>query len=153
MEVLLYGLAFATIGVIVLSLYFVLKSRDPMSDRFSEQNEHDRSAASLRKSDDNPALQKLLQPFQERLKREQAKEEYTDERRNLLRSAGYYSPNAGAYLYMIRLILALMFASAMTFAMFLYGTEYITVNPNIYSSCSRSYRVFLSVTRSSFPCK
>ena len=114
METLIYGLAFATIAIIIFALYAVLRSRDPLMDRLEPQTEQEIAAASLRKSDDNPALQRLLQPFQERLKREQAREEFSDERRNLLRSAGYYHPNAGAILYIIRLVLALVFAVGMT---------------------------------------
>ena len=121
MEILIYGFAFATIAIIIFGIYMFMRSRDPLMDRLTPQTEQEIAAASLRKSDNNVAMERLLQPFQERLKREQAREEYTDERRNLLRSAGYYHPNAGAYLYMIRLLLAIIFAAAMTLGMIFFG--------------------------------
>ncbi len=123
MEILIYGLAFATTSIIILALYSFLRSRDPLIDRLNEDAHDEVYETSLRKNDDNQSLQKLLKPFQEKLRREQKREEFTDERRNLLRSAGYYHPNAGAILYMIRLILAVVFALGMTIILFFFGVN------------------------------
>ena len=119
MEILLYGLVFATVAIVILGLYSFLRSRDPIIDRLSAESDPEVYAQSLRRGNDDKRLQKLLNPFQERLKREQQTKNFSDERRNLLRSAGYYNPNAGAILYIVRLILALVFASAATLTMLL----------------------------------
>jgi len=114
-DIAIYIGSFGTVCLILLAAYFFLRGRDPMMSRLQTTSESNAPPTTLRKNEPEEKILKVLQPFQEKIARD---DEQTKSRRiNLLLSAGYYNNSAQTIFYATRIILSVLFAVGVAFIM------------------------------------
>ena len=111
MEILFYGLIFGVIFLFFGAVLMFFRSKNPAllrMDAAVTSGTPREINLSLNKEKENLRADKFLKPFQDKLRKEQDDKSFSNDKVNVLRSAGYYNPKAGAILYAIRLTLAII---------------------------------------------
>lgn len=122
MELLFFGLIFAVFILLFGAVVVFMQSQNPALVRMGKGEVGDEISMRLSKEKENIHFDKFLKPFQDKLRKEQESENYSDERSNVLRAAGFYNPRAGATLYAIRLTLAIVLTVSLSVAFIMTGT-------------------------------
>jgi len=127
-ELIIYGLAFATVVFLVLSVFIMISNRGGGLDRLDDldSGEPALTQTSLVKRDSETRFTKLLQPFRDRLEKEDV--ETKSRRANLMQMAGFYNPNAFTILYVSRIVIAVI-VTALTALVF--SVASVNVSPQV----------------------
>ena len=125
MEILFYGLIFGVIFLFFGAVLMLFRSKNPAllrMDAAATSGTPREINLSLNKEKENLRADKFLKPFQDKLRKEQDDKSFSNDKVNVLRSAGYYNPKAGAILYAIRLTLAIILTVGLSTVFLITGT-------------------------------
>lgn len=109
MDTLIYLAAIGTVVFICLAIFLILSGRDRQLDRIKAMDEGPITSSSLRKSEGDNRVMRLLKPFQEKIATDD--DQTKNKRANLMYSAGFYNPSAQTIFYASRIFLAVVAAS------------------------------------------
>lgn len=110
-ELVIYFGAVGTVLLLLLAVFVFLRGRDPALDRLKTTDVTATGGPqSIRRADPDNKILKMLQPFQEKIAKDD--DQTKNKRANLLQSAGFYNPSAQTYFYASRIILAIILATA-----------------------------------------
>ena len=120
---MIYGGSFITVSLLFLSVFVFLRGRENAFGRLDlVESQASTAPSSIRKSDVDDSMKKLLKPFRERLASQDS--DTKNKRANMMVMAGYYNPMAFTILYAARLILAVVLAGSAAFAFAVGGANY-----------------------------
>lgn len=122
MEIIFFGLIFAVFFLVFGAALAFKQSQNPAFSRMGEGSSGPETPMRLSKENENAKFDKFLKPFQDKLRKEQGSKNFSDEKTNVLRAAGFYSPRAGAILYAIRLSLGIVLTTGVSVALIMTGT-------------------------------
>ena len=125
MEILFYGLIIGVIFLLFGAVLMFFRSKNPAllrMDAAATSGTPREINLSLNKEKENLRADKFLKPFQDKLRKEQDDKSFSNDKVNVLRSAGYYNPKAGAILYAIRLTLAIILTVGLSTVFLITGT-------------------------------